>query len=269
MEGNLQKLKRNRSLLVIFLAGFLFNSFSLFAQTPSVVRNIRLPLWAELDAYPGLFPIDEESAEEMEAESSFGNAGNSGYDENTGNVENTEKEKGVFDFPISQMHKIAPFIIGGMVYGWNFVYVPLDKARGVEEYLEVTEIVSSDVIKGGIKYVSPWISDGNLNCWAEYSRTDSQVQNYNLWASIKNPVIGGIGYASVEKGFEGIEEAAREALKDAIRNYYRKTIKNKPKEINGAVLIRSFPTLGISSGRYVINLDFFLECGKIIEYSVY
>ena len=74
---------------------------------------------------------------------------------------------------------------------------------------------------------------------------------------------------SVEKGFEGIEEAVRESLKEAIRNYYRKTIKNKPKEITGAVLIRKFPTLGIDAGRYVINLDFFLECGKIIEYSVY
>ena len=100
-------------------------------------------------------------------------------------------------------------------------------------------------------------------------RTDSQVQSYNLWASIQNPVISGIGYGSVEKGFEGIEEAARESLKAAIRNHYRKTIKNKPKEISGSVLIRKFPTLGIDAGRYVINLDFFLECGRIVEYSVY
>ena len=222
----------------------------LYAQTPSVVRNIRLPLWAELDAYPGLFPVNDET---------------DGQSENQNEVRN----EGQYDFPVKQIRKIAPFIISGMVYGWNFVYVPYDKARGVEEYLEVTEVVSSEVIKGGITYVSPWISDNNLNCWVEYSRTDSQVQNYQLWSSIQNPVIGGIGYASVEKGFEGIEEAAREALKDAIRNYYRKTIKNKPKEINGAVLVRDFPTLGISSGRYVINLDFFLECGKIVEYSVY
>jgi len=231
MERHLQTLKK----LIFVLA---FTASSLFAQTPSVVRNIRLPLWAELDAYPGL---------ELSA------------DENSGQ----------FDFPVSQMRRIAPFIISGMVYGWNFVYVPYDKARGVEEYLEVTEIVSSDVIKGGIKYTSPWISDNNLNCWVEYVRTDSQVQTYNLWKSIQNPVIGGIGYASVEKGFEGIEEAAREALKDAVRSYYRKVIKNKPKEITGSVLIRDFPTLGIKSGRYVINLDFFLECGRIVEYSVY
>ncbi len=243
MEKHLQKLK-----LYIFL--ILFAGGMLYAQTPSVVRNIRLPLWAELDAYPGLFPVNDET---------------DGQSENQNEVRN----EGQYDFPVKQIRKIAPFIISGMVYGWNFVYVPYDKARGVEEYLEVTEVVSSEVIKGGITYVSPWISNNNLNCWVEYSRTDSQVQNYQLWSSIQNPVIGGIGYASVEKGFEGIEEAAREALKDAIRNYYRKTIKNKPKEINGAVLVRDFPTLGISSGRYVINLDFFLECGKIIEYSVY
>ena len=241
MERHLQTLKAQK--LSIILTFFLMTGFSsLYAQTPSVVRNIRLPLWAELDAYPGL---------ELSGSRSDG------------------KEEGQYDFPISQMRKIAPLIINGMVYGWNFVYVPSDKARGVEEYLEITEIVSADVIRGGITYTSPWIENNNLNCWVEYTRTDSQVQSYNLWASIQNPVIGGIGYGSVEKGFEGIEEAARESLKAAIRNYYRKTIKNKPKEINGSVLIRKFPTLGIDSGRYVINLDFFLECGKIIEYSVY
>ena len=235
MERYVQKVKKG------FLTAFalcLLCAGQLFAQIPSVVRNIRIPLWAELDAYPGL-------------ELSGG------------------EEEGQFDFPVSQMRRLAPFIINGMVYGWNFVYTPSDKARGVEEYLEITEIVSSDVIRGGITYASPWISEGNLNCWVEYTRTDSQVQSYNLWASIQNPVISGIGYGSVEKGFEGIEEAARESLKAAIRNYYRKTIKNKPKEITGSVLIRKFPTLGIDSGRYVINLDFFLECGKIIEYSVY
>ena len=233
MERYLQKIKKEVFAVLVFCL-----VLPLFAQTPSVIRNIRLPLWAELDAFPGL----ELSSDENE---------------------------GQFDYAVSQMKKIAPLIINGMVYGWNFVYVPSDKARGVEEYLEITEIVSSDVIRDGITYASPWISESNLNCWVEYTRTDSQVQSYNLWASIQNPVIAGIGYGSVEKGFEGIEEAVRESLKAAIRNYYRKTIKNKPKEITGAVLIRKFPTLGIDSGRYVINLDFFLECGKIIEYSVY
>ena len=242
MERYIQKIKSGALAKALFMLIFLIGMICpLFSQTPSVIRNIRLPLWAELDAYPGL-----ELSEEGE-----------------------EEDRSQFAFPISQMHKIAPLIVNGMVYGWNFVYVPYDKARGVEEYLEITEIVPEEVIRGGIKYSSPWIENNNLNCWVEYVRTDSQVQSYNLWASIQNPVIAGIGYGSVEKGFEGIEEAVRESLKAAIRNHYRKTIKNKPKEINGSVLIRKFPTLGIDSGRYVINLDFFLECGRIVEYSVY
>lgn len=234
MERSLQSIKK----IFCGLAFAVLIMAAAVAQTPSVVKNIRIPLWAELDAYPGLEEAYDKDAEQ-------------------------------YDFPIKRMRTIAPFVLSGMVYGWNFVYVPSDKARGVEEYFEVTEVVSSDVIKGGITYSSPWIENNNLNCWVEYTRTDSQVQNYNLWSSIQNPVIGGIGYGSIEKGFDGIEEAARDSLKSAIRNYYRKLVKNKPKEISGSVLIRNLPTLGIDAGRYVINLDFFLECGRIVEYSVY
>lgn len=234
MERSLQSIKK----IFCGLAFAVLIMAAAVAQTPSVVKNIRIPLWAELDAYPGLEEAYDKDAEQ-------------------------------YDFPIKRMRTIAPFVLSGMVYGWNFVYVPSDKARGVEEYFEVTEVVSSDVIKGGITYSSPWIENNNLNCWVEYTRTDSQVQNYNLWSSIQNPVIGGIGYGSIEKGFDGIEEAARDSLKSAIRNYYRKLVKNKPKEISGSVLIRNLPTLGIDAGRYVINLDFFLECGRIVECSVY
>ena len=116
MERNLQTLKK-RLLIAAFCLTF---ALPFFAQTPSVVRNIRLPLWAELDAYPGLKLSDGEA---------------------------DSTDEGQFDFPVSQMRKIAPFIINGMVYGWNFVYVPYDKARGVEEYLEITEIVPAEIIK--------------------------------------------------------------------------------------------------------------------------
>ena len=47
----------------------------------------------------------------------------------------------------------------------------------------------------------------------------------------------------------------------------RNTIKNKPKEITGRVLLRKTPMIGIDAGRYVIKLDFFLECGTILEYT--
>lgn len=234
MERFIQKIK-SKSLFFFIL--FLL-PIKLCAQTPSVVRHIRIPLWAELDAYP-----------EME------------------DAQNLESPQ--YEYPISSIKTVAPFLISGMVYGWKFTYVPLDKQRGVEEILEIEEIVPSEKLVQGITYVSPWLQNNRLNCWCEYTRDASQIQNYNLWSSIRNPVIHGVGYGSVKKGFEGLKDAASDALKNAIRDYYRSVIKNKPKAITGAVLIRDIPTIGISSGRYVFNLDFFLECGKIIEYSVY
>ena len=223
-----------KRLQVIFLLIFLF--FPLFSQTPSVVEHIRIPLWAELDAYPELLQNSE-----IEAES----------------------------YPIKKIREVAPFLISGMVYGWDFVYTPSDVARNVEEYFELTEKQLSDNELIGIKYSSPWIQDNRLNCWCEYTRTPMQIQNYNLWASIQNPTIQGQGFGSIALGFDGIVEATKDAVKKAVREYYRGQIKNKPKEITGSVLIRKQPLLGIDAGKYTIKLDFFLECGTIRYYTVF
>lgn len=217
-------------------------SFSSWAQTPSVVKHIRFPVWAEVDAYPGLEITKSQDDLQTESESDYA-------------------------YAISRIKEIVPFIMDGMVYGWEFVYTPSDKTRGVEEYFEFKVIESVEKTSNPVQYSSVWIEEDRFNCWVDYDRTDFQIQNYNLWASVKNPVIQGRGYGSLEKGFDGIKEASENALKTAVRNYYTKLYKNKPKEIQGKVLIRKTPLIGIDAGRYVISLDFFLECGKIKEYS--
>lgn len=211
-------------------------NFSIFSQTPSVVQHIRFPLWAEVDAYPGMEQEDTSSGEN-------------------------------YSYPVSRIREVAPFLINGMIYGWEFDYVPSDKARGVEEYFELREINPGESLAEKIVYSSPWIEDNKLNCWVEYTRNEIQVRNYNLWSTIKNPVISGRGYGPLEEGFDGIKKAAEEAVKNAVREHYRNITKNKPKEITGSVLVRKTPLLGVDQGRYVINLDFFLEYGRIKQYT--
>lgn len=212
--------------------------FPLAALNPSVIEHIRIPLWAELDAYPGT-------------------------------EEAKNKDAGVFDYPVSRIKEVAPFLVSGMVYGWEFIYTPSDKARNVEEYFELKEIqpLTPEVEK--INYAYPWVEESRLNCWCEYTRTEGQIQNYYLWSSIQHPVIHGTGEGKLELGFDGIKDASEEALKNAVREYFRKIVKNKPKEIRGSVLIRDIPTIGIKTGHYIINLDFFLECDRILEYKTY
>ena len=289
MERQLQTLKKTvfSLILILGLAGTgteTNNANLLFAQTPSIIEHIRFSIWAQTDAYPGT----EEAVQDADA--------------------------GEFDYPIARIKEIVPFLMEGLVYGWNFVYTPSDKARGVEEYLEVTpvrgtsentrpstssgtaDISGSADISGtadisesagssksdgvpepvegpqkqpafDIKYSSVWIENNRFNCWVDYTRTAHEIQTYNLWASIQNPTIQGRGFGDLSLGFEGIKQAAEDALKNAVRDYYRNTIKNKPKEITGRVLLRKTPMIGINAGRYVIKLDFFLECGTILEYK--
>ena len=242
-------------LSLIFVLGF-----SAYAQTPSIIEHIRFAIWADVDAYPGT----EEAAADAKA--------------------------GEFDYPIARIKEVVPFLMEGLVYGWNFVYTPSDKARAVEEYMEITPVRSPSTpstssgttgttettektgvpepVEGfDIKYSSVWIENNRFNCWVDYTRTPYEVQTYNLWASIQNPTIQGRGFGDLSLGFEGIKQAAQDAVKNAIRDYYRNTIKNKPKEISGRVLLRKTPMIGIDRGRYVIKLDFFLECGTILEYK--
>ena len=241
MEKHLQRLRIFLVFTLILSCGVLGSTGTLFAQTPSIVRHIRFPIWAEVDAYPGT----QAAADDIDA-----------------------KE---FSYPIARIKETVPFLIEGLVYGWNFTYVPSDKTRGVEEFFEIEPVQKlSDGQKndgGTIEYSSVWIENNRFNCWVDFTRTDHQVQTYNLWSSIQNPTIQGRGYGDLTKGFDGIKEAAEDSLKNAVRSYYRNLIKNKPKQITGAVLLRKTPLLGIDSGRYVINLDFFLECGTIEEYT--
>ena len=78
-----------------------------------------------------------------------------------------------------------------------------------------------------------------------------------------------MGKAPVKEGFNGINDATRNAIKDGIRNYYRPIIKNKPKEISGKIILSNEPKIGITEGSYTVKLDFFLETNRIIKYTMF
>ncbi len=236
-----------KKLLSAFLAAglaALFAAPKASAQEVTFQRKIRLNLWAELDAYPGL--VESGSSQSGEKE---------------------RKNQGIFDHAIGQMKKITPFLMNGMVYGWTFDYTPSDKLRGVEEYFEIKEIRSFDQEAKRIRYENPTFDESKVRCWANFERDESMVQSWNQWADIKNPRIMGVGGGKIYKGFEGIEDAAKNALKNAVRAHYQKILRNKPKQITGRALINKIPAILINSGEYQMQLDFFLETGIIKEYQ--
>jgi hypothetical protein len=215
---------------------------SLYAQNISADTMIRLPLWASIDAYPGL---SEQSVSTAELSTDT-----------------------VFNYSIGQLKKTAPFFITGMVYGWRFSYTPYDKTRAVSEYFEYSAVrpLDSDTC---IKYTKPWIQDNRLYVWIEFERNNSMIRVLDQWNTISHPEIKGSGTGKISDGFAGIQHAAEAALKNAVRAYYRECLKNKPKEIDGNVIIAGQPRIGVASGRYVVELDFFLETDRILKYTTF
>ena len=80
--------------------------------------------------------------------------------------------------------------------------------------------------------------------------------------------------------YQNIDEATRreacervkkiaEAIKNAIREYWRAQIKNKPKEIESRLLICCAPVIGVEAGRYRVMLDFFMETERILNYEMF
>lgn len=235
----------------IFALTILFFSISmLFSQEVSQERMIRIPLWAQMDVYPGYF---DENISEQEKNNNKSNSSDSEY-----------------SIPIKKIREISPFMLEGMLYGWEFSYTPYDKARGVQEYFEfkpVYQLPEEQISR--IKYAKPFVKDSRLYAWIEFYRDEDQISVYKSWVSILNPRIKGIGYAKLSEGFEGIQKATQEALKEAVRSYERIKIKTKPKEIAGKVLMTTAPDIGISAGRYKVTLEFFMETDRIEEYKTF
>ncbi len=171
---------------------------------------------------------------------------------------------------LRNLRNIAPFMLEGMLYGWNVTYTPSDAARRIDEYYECTSVTEVSPDDPAIKWTESEITDTTTSCWVEYTRSDTQMQYRKWWSSVNIVKIQGKGSASITLGPEGIKQAVTDAAKTAIRAYLQKTEKNKPKEMTGSILLADeSPRIYIDHGQYVADLDFFLYVDKIDRYSYY
>ncbi|OJF76462.1 MAG: hypothetical protein BKP49_07125 [Treponema sp. CETP13] len=233
---------------IVFI--FLLLQISLFAQSTlkKTQNSIRFQIWYSLNAFPG--DIEPENNSKIDTNSPF---------------------KSGPEFSIKSIQELLPYILEAQIYGWDFSYTPSDKARHVAEFFEIIPKNTISIKDPHIQYDSPLISnDGQkFSCWITYTCTESQKNLLQSYTTINYPKIGGTGSASIKKETDGVKEAFKEAAKNAIRSYYRKIIKNKPKEINGSIYLEESPRYFIDKGQYVADLDFFLKKGTIVTYTLF
>jgi hypothetical protein len=169
----------------------------------------------------------------------------------------------------------AAAAFSGMIYGWDFVYEPGEKARGIQESLELTgrgEVQDGDT---RLKITDAGIRDGLFYLVADYFLDYAQQNRMLEWGSA--PVFGAqaLGYGPLEGG-EGVtdrrqikETALKDAMKKAIRKKLRMTERNRPRAVTGLIALSKFPLYSMQNGLWAATAGFRIEITGIIPFAVY
>lgn len=171
--------------------------------------------------------------------------------------------------PKAALNALSRYILSGMVYGWKFSYTPYDKKRNVQEFFELTPIFQIEKNDKNVFITDVTIKYPFCYCWAEYRMPESRAIRLEFWKSISHKTVKGRGAGERSDELNGVYTAYTEAAKNAVREYARKFIKNKPKEILGELLIKSNPRLYIESGLFKAELELYLHIEEIISYKFF
>lgn len=197
---------------------------------------VRSPVWVFLEPVPGSF--DDSPAKEITP-------------------------------PKEALKELSRYILAGMVYGWKFSYTPYDKKRNVQEFFELTPIFQIEKDDKNVFITDVEIKYPYCYCWAEYGIPESEAIRLEFWKSISYKTVKGRGTGDRSDELKGVYDAYSEAAKNAVREYARKFIKNKPKEISGEMLIKNNPRLYIESGLFKAELELYLHIEKVISYQFF
>jgi hypothetical protein len=168
----------------------------------------------------------------------------------------------------------STLFFSAMVYGWSFSYEIGERARKIDEYLELTQEGSIQFGDPALVVTESEIKDMQLIIWADYHLTEAMQKRMQVWRTGMIRNAQAVGYAP--NSFEeypgwiavkklALEDSARAALRAALRGSER----NRPKHINGFISLASFPRYFVASGRWAVSARFRVQITEIIPFAVY
>lgn len=157
-------------------------------------------------------------------------------------------------------------VISGMIYGWQFNYTPSDYKRQIDEVF--TLIPVKQIRKGdpNLKFRDNWVKDYIMYQNLVYHLKDFQKKRIQSWKSVIVPTSSGEGESSIylEKGKS---LSLKEAIKDSIKKEFQSRGKDKPKSIEGQILLRENPRVYINSGSFRTHVEVLIIYKEIREYQ--
>jgi hypothetical protein len=169
----------------------------------------------------------------------------------------------------------SAMLYSAMIYGWSFHYEIGEKARRIEEHIELDAVASVPYGDPGLRVRETELKDMRVRLLTDYFLTDEQKRQMRVWRTGTTRNAQAIGYGpsgSVEEypGWLALKKAALDvAAKAALRNLLRGSERNRPKEVTGYISIASFPRYYIDDGLWAVSARFKVQITEIIPYAVY
>jgi hypothetical protein len=162
-------------------------------------------------------------------------------------------------------------ILSDMIYGLEFSYTPGDERRQTAERFTLAPVAEIRWSDPRLRVAQAELREGRLYAKVLYDLEDFQSARRKAWESNSIPTATGSGSFSLfaAPAPEGKRRSLAEAFKDALRNYLRPIVFNKPREIRGELLVWEGPQVVIASGSYLTRVTVKLRIMEIRPYSLF
>jgi len=163
----------------------------------------------------------------------------------------------------------AQFVFSGILFGFQFTYIPYDAAREVREVFNISPLFVIPWGDSNLGVRSMRLEDDFLVFRIRYTLEDFLRDRLRGWRSNVIPRAGGIGKGNLLLGYREKITAIQEGIKTALRSYAQGIVYNKPREITGEAALEKIPYIIIDSGEYSAKVEVRLRNLKIVPYSSY
>ena len=168
----------------------------------------------------------------------------------------------------------SAMLYSAMIYGWTFHYEVGERARKIEENMELEPVAVIQFGDPGLKVTEVEIRDMRVRIWTDYRLTEQQQNRMKVWRTgmIRSAQATGYGPSVIEE-YPGWLELKRSALEDAARASLRAMLRgsqrNRPKEVTGFISLASFPRFYVDAGRWAACARFRVQVTEIIPFAAY
>ena len=163
----------------------------------------------------------------------------------------------------------ARYVLGGLVYGYEYEYVPSDRTRGIAE--QFTLALQAEIRRGDPRLEALDSYKKNKRVYTQflYRLEPFQQQWLESWSSSSLPRVGGSGEVPWWDGHEAKLQAIEAAVKSAIRGHLRSRTRNKPRRSRGSVILTEEPRIYVDAGQYRAEVSIRIRVDEIDAYEVY